>query len=914
MIGRSVVKLYGREAEQEVIDGLLAGARRGRSGAVVVRGEAGIGKTALLDYAAEAASGMLLLRTAGVETEAELAFAGLHLLLRPVLSRIDALPAPQAGALRGALGLSERGSDDRFLAGLSVLSMVSELAEDRPVLCLIDDVQWLDAASADALLFAARRLEAEGVVIVLAARDGPRPFAAPGLPGLPLAALDAGQTGRMLDERAPHLVPALRGRVLAEAGGNPLALVELATALADDASAAGAGPLPVTHRVQELLAVQVRRLGEPAGLLLLLAAAETTGDLELVLQAAQDLGAGADALAPAERAGLVTVEQTRLVFRHPLVRAAAYHSAPLAVRQGAHRALARALDGQPDPDGRRVWHLAAATSGRDEMVATELERAAERSRDRGGYAAVSAAYERAAQLTPDRQVRARRLLAAATAANDAGQMDRAGRLADHAQQLTDDVMLLAELAHLRTTQVTGDRKARIAALAAAAAPISSTHPAHAAGLLCQAVRVAWADSQAELYEQLTAQLHGLRLPPATRLRPADEAILQRARLAAGDPGASAAVRDCIAAIRRDPSSATPHERVSASSMAFGMGDHDAIAEISAALAADCRRHGMVGWLAGALQGLTTAQILRGQWADARVSAMEGLKLASDIGQLPRAAFLATLLGQLAAHTGDQDGCLAWLAEHRRLGGTAAANANYQATQLALLDLSQSRFGQALERLTALQDIWWSGTEFMFQPDLVEAAARTGDPDRARRTLTRFEAWAGQTGQPWAQAVTHRCRAMISDDASAERHYRDAVFGHEQDGRPFERARNHLMYGEWLRRSRRRGDARVQLAAALEMFEDLGAPSWAQRAATELAATGGPAAARPPRRAGVLSRLTPQELQVVHLAASGLSNRDIGAQMFLSPRTVGYHLYKAYPKLGVSSRSELGTLIAADRTL
>ena len=358
------MRLHGREAEQQVIDDLLASARSGSSGAMVVRGEAGIGKTALLDCAAAAAGEMLVLRAAGVETEAELAFAGLHLLLRPILDRIEALPGPQATALRGALGLAKRGSDDRFLTGLAVLSLMSEAAEEQPVLCLIDDAHWLDAASADALLFTARRLEAEGVAMVLAARDGPPSFAALGLLDLTLAPLDSDQADLLLKERAQHLAPALKELVLAEADGNPLALVELAAALTGDSAAARAGPLPVTHSVQELLAGQIRRLGEPTALLLLLAAAESSGDLVRVLSAASALGAGPDALAAAERAGLVAVDEARLVFRHPLVRAAAYHSAPLASRQAAHRALADVLDGQLDPDGRRAWHRAAAASSR----------------------------------------------------------------------------------------------------------------------------------------------------------------------------------------------------------------------------------------------------------------------------------------------------------------------------------------------------------------------------------------------------------------------------------------------------------------------------------------------------------------------------------------------------------------------
>jgi DNA-binding CsgD family transcriptional regulator len=907
------VTLFGRAGEQAAIDALLGGAREGQSHAVILRGAAGIGKTALLEYAAQAAGGMRVLRAAGVETEAELAFSGLHLLLRPVLARSTDLPAPQANALRGALGLSMPGVHDRFLVGLSVLSLLSELANDSPVVCLIDDSHWLDAASADALLFAARRLDAEGVVMMLATRDGSHLFAAAGLQELSLTPLTADDAGQMLDERTPSLAPVLRKRVLAEAAGNPLALMELATAVPADAGAAGAGPLPVTQRVQELLATQVRRLGDQAQLMLLLAAAEPTGDLPLILQAAACLGAEIDALAGAERAQLVAVAEGRVVFRHPLVRAAAYHDAPLALRLAAHRALAETLTGQPDQAERRAWHLAEATSGKDEAVAAELECVAERSRAQGGYAAVSAAYERAAQLTPDLEPRARRLLAAAGAASDVGQMSRADRLASQAVQLTTDPLLLADLAHLRTTQVTGDRRERIAALATAASRVADRDPRRAAGLLCQALRAAWADGPPDLYTRLTAQLHDLALPSGTSLRPVDEAIFQRARLAAGDPGASAAViRDCIAVIRQEPSNATPHERVSASSLAFVMGDHDATREISAALADDCRRQGIVGWLPGALQGLATAHILRGEWPDARACAVEGLKLACDMGLRPRAAFLASLLGQLAAYAGDEDACLNWLAEHRQLGGSPGPNANYQATQLALVDLGENRFGRAYERLTGLVDIWWGGTEFTFQPDLVEAAARTGDLERAREAIRAFEAWADLAAQPWAQAVTHRCVALVSDDAVAEEHYLAAVKSHENDGRPFERARTQLLYGEWLRRNRRRRDARVNLLEAFETFDDLGAVSWARRATAEVAATGGPAPSRPARRTHALSRLTPQELQVIRLAATGLSNRDIGAQMFLSPRTVGYHLYKAFPKLGVTSRSQLARLVGGEQ--
>jgi len=905
------MKLHGREAEQRVIDDLLAGARAGHSGAAVVRGAAGIGKTALLRYAAAAADGMLVLRTTGVETEAELAFGGLHLLLRPVLNYIERLPAPQTAALQSAFGLSERGSQDRFLTGLAVLTLLSEVAGDQPVLCLVDDAHWLDAASADAILFAARRLEAEGVVMVLAARDGGPLFAAAGLSDLPLDSLNSGHAECLLEERAQHLAPALKERVIAEADGNPLALVELAAALTRDTAAAGVGPLPVTRGVQELLADQIRRLGEPTALLLSLAAAESSGDLTQILPAAAALGVGADSLAAAERAGLVSVEDVRLTFRHPLVRAAAYHSAPLASRQAAHRVLADLLERQPDPEGRRAWHRAAAVSGCDERVAADLVRAAERSRSRGGYAAVSAAYERAAQLTPDGQTRAQRLLAAATAAADAGQSDRADRLTSAAQQLADDHVLLAEIALLRMARMTGNHRDRIAELCAAVSLISSQYPERAAAMLAQALRSAMSVERG-LVIQLLAQLDGLPLPPHARPRPLDDATVQRARFLVGDPAAAVGpLRDAVSAIRQDPGIAEPDGRVAASAMAFFLGDLDSGREISAALADECRRRGAPAWLPGALQGLTLAHIISGEWAMARASATEGLKLALDTGARPRAAFLANLLGLLAACAGDEDDREAWAAECLRLDGSTLISANGRSVSLALLDLCDGRFGAALGRLAELPGEGWDDSCFMSLPDSVEAAVRAGDPAYARAALARFEAWSQLTGQPWTHAVASRCRALVSEDAQAEPHYRAAVDGNYQ-GRRLELARSRLVYGEWLRRHRRRGEARAQLASAHEGFEDLGAAGWARRAAKELAAAGAALADRPARLPGALYQLTPQELQVAQLAATGLSNRDIAAQMFLSSRTVGYHLYNVYPKLGVTSRAELARLFSTER--
>jgi tetratricopeptide (TPR) repeat protein len=545
------------------------------------------------------------------------------------------------------------------------------------------------------------------------------------------------------------------------------------------------------------------------------AAAEASGDLTQILPAANALGVGSESLAAAERAGLVAVDETCLVFRHPLVRA-------------------------------------AAASGRDEQVAADLVRTAERSRGRGGYAAVSAAYERAAQLTPDAQTRAKRLLAAATAAADAGQADRANRLTSSAAQIADDALLLAEIALLRMARMTGNQRGRIAELAAAVAPIADQYPERAAAMLAQALRSAMSIEH-ELTRQLLAQLDELSLPQHATRQSLDEATVQRARFLVGDPAAEAGpVRDAVAAIRQDPEGAEPDGRVAASAMALFVGDLESAREISTALAAECRRRGTPGWLPGALQGLSMAQIMNGEWAAARASAAEGLKLAYDMAVWSRAAFLANLLGLLAACTGDEDGCETWMAECLRLGGGTLFNINSRGATLALLDLGNGRFGAALDRLAKLEGDGWDDTSFMWLPDLLEAAARAGDSDRAREALARFEAWTNLTGQPWTRAVAHRCQALVSDDADAEQHYRAAVDGDHQ-GRPFELARSRLVYGEWLRRHRRRSEACAQLMAAHETFEDLSAADWARRAAKELAAAGAAPADRPSRLAGPAHR-------------------------------------------------------------
>ena len=880
--------LYGRDAQARAVLALLDRARAGRSGVLVVSGEAGIGKTALLGLAASAAEGMTVLNATAIETEAELPFAGLHLLLRPVRGQLARIPRPQAGALNRAFGLTEapgQPGDDVFLCGLAVLSLLTEITEtgtgDRPVLCLVDDAQWLDSASATALLFAARRLDAEAVAILLAVREGARPLRTDGIEQLHLEPLGDAAARQLLRDEAAGLDPQLAERVLADAAGNPLAITELARAAvaAPPRGQPGRpGPLPAGQRMQRLYGRQVSDLPDATRLLLLVAAAAGAGELALVLTAARSLGIGADALTPAEQAGLVTVADGAVAFRHPLVRTAVYHDAPLARRQAAHRALADALAGPAGSDwgggatGRRAWHLASAAAGHDDHAADELAAAAEQARHVSGYAAVAAAYERAAELTTDPAVRASRFLAAATAASDTGQSGQADRLLRAAEGLSRDPLLRAEATYLRARGYGAGHRASLVALADAARDIAVSHPDLAALMLRGVVVSAGNNGQ----EQLAAS-------------------------------ARASLADLERVTGKAEEVASPHERLISGFEAWRRGDHETALARSATFAAECRQRGMAGWLAGALHCQGLAEAARGEWPAARASLLEGLRLAADIGQPVRAGHAAALLAVLAATAGDERACRSWLAAFTKedISGDAW---DYGTALPALIELGRGRYAAALAgfRVLRASEKWRADTAFWYQPYLTEAAARGGDPAWAAETAAVFCAWAAASGQPWALAVAARCRGLTED--RPEPHFAEALRWHAKGcGRPFETARTHLVYGEWLRREKRRAAAAAQLTSAVTTFDKLGATSWAVRARAEHAALG--LAAARAKAPGVLARLTPQEYQIVVLAAGGLSNREIAARLFLSHRTVSYHLYKAYPKLDVCARSQLAALIS-----
>jgi DNA-binding CsgD family transcriptional regulator/tetratricopeptide (TPR) repeat protein len=903
--------LYGRGVELAEIERLLVGARQGRSAALVVRGEAGIGKSALL-AAAAAADDTRVLRAVGVESELELPFAALHLLLRPALERAPALPAPQAAAIRGVFGLTEAGGVDRFLVGVAVLGLLAELAADGPLLCLVDDAQWLDRASAEALVFAARRLDAEGVVMLFAARDDDGRFDAPGLPELRLRGLGDADAAAVLE---PHrLSPLIRDRIIEEATGNPLALVELPAALAPGQRDGDPGPVVLqvgasnpAGRVQVEFGRRIGRLPEPTQALLLVAAAEDTGDLAVVLRAGELLGAHLPDLDPAERAGLVRVEAAVVGFGHPLARAAAYRGATVGRRLAAHRALAAVLDDQAGAD-RRAWHLAVAATGPDEAVAAALERSAERAHRRAGYAAVAALHERSARLTPDGTRRARRLAAAAHAAVEAGQLRRAKDLAVRAASGSDDPAMLADLARIRAGVEFEQGSPRTATqLLLDGATAVGQSPAVAAALLVEAGLASWFIGGPRLADRAVAKLPADSLPAGSRLAPFVRGLRGLSRFQAGElADALPLLREAVDGLRG--AGLDIQGMLMAGSICLAAAEYAACEELVGAAVTRCRQDGVIGRLPLALQILGVAQTLgRGRHGEAAAGLEEALQLALDTGQHRVASQIQCSLALIAAFGGDEQRCRT-LAEDGIRAATAHDNPGVAAVggwAVGLLDLGLGHHQDALARLEATAG---QGTPIAVfcAADLVEAAVRAGQPERAGEALSRVEEWAASSRLPTIRAAALRCRALLSPGPEAGEQFAAAADLAAQADQPYERARTELLYGGWLRRARRRADARSHLRTALDLFDRVGASPWADRARAELRAAG---ETPTPRESGtdVLSRLTPQERRVVRRAATGASNRTIAAELFLSHRTVGYHLYKAFPKLGIASRAELASL-------
>jgi DNA-binding CsgD family transcriptional regulator len=895
--------LVGRRPEQEALDRLLGGARDGRSGVLLIRGEAGIGKTALLEYVEGEAAGMSVLRAVGIQSESELAFAGLHQLFRPVFERIEALPERQGAALRAAFALSAESVDDRFHVALGVLALLGEVAEEQPLLCTVDDAQWLDAASTEALLFAARRLEAEPVALVLAAReDAARPFAAPGLDELVPAPLgeDDARTLALRRLRRDTSTETL-DRLVETAHGNPLALIELSTTDSAD------GELPTTS-VEETYLERIGRLSDPVRSMIVLAAAEESGDRATIADAAGVLGLDQEALAVAEAEGLVRVTAERVDFRHPLVRSAAYNGARFTERERAHRTLAAVLTADADAD-RRAWHRAAATVGADNEVAAELEQSANRARLRGGHGSAAAALARAAELSTVDDERGRRFLLAATAANLAGNAPRTIAYADRAEPFVSDPIQRADLAFVRgTAEMLEGRGLDASDVFAAAAQAVAPYDAG------RAVELAAASVEAAAMSGDRDRLHrGHGISRDIEIDPGDErqAMLSMF-LEAGERVFEGDAADAVPLLREALSlfsgSPDPRRNIWAGAIATFLGDQERARALTESAVAAARRAGALGILPYTLGNYALTSVMAGRVSEAASGADEAVRLARDLGNEGLAAQPLAVLAWIAALRGRESECRDFvdrsleLAEPRALA-LATAVAGWA---LAELELGAGRWNEALAHYLELREVrvgfGHPAIANLIVPGLAEAAFRAGRLELASGPVAAFADWVEHTGATYAPARLSRCRALLASTTDeALEQYEEALERHLRGGSPFEQARTQLLYGELLRRLRRRADARVQLRDALQTFDRMGAAAWAERAQGELRATGETARKRDP---SALGQLTPQEQQIARLVGEGASNKDVAAQLFLSPRTVEYHLRKVFMKLGIASRAEL----------
>jgi DNA-binding CsgD family transcriptional regulator len=899
---QSPVGLVGRERECAAIDHVVDRALEGESGSLVLRGDAGIGKTALLERAAGRASEMLVLRCGGIEAESNLAFAGLYGLVRPILDELDELPGKQGAALAGALGLAASAETDRFLVSAGVLGLLAAAAENQPVLCLVDDAQWLDHPSADALVFSARRLRGERLAMLFAARLGEeRRFDATGLPELLVDAVDARAAASLLAFCSREAAPSVRERLLGEAAGNPLALLELPAGLSDE-QLAGDAPLPdaipLTPRLQGVFRQRIDRLPQPTQTALLIVAADNTGDVATVLRAGARSRLPADALDCAETADLVRTSGGTITFRHPLVRSALYDGATLSQRQRAHSALADVLAGEEHAD-RRVWHQAMATLTADEEVAAALEASARRSRARAAHSSAATALLRAAELSTDEDRRTRRIAAAAQAAWDAGQPDRAREAVSRALPVAGDE-LKARLLHLSGVieALCGSLDAAIAQLLEGADV--STDPSLTLELLLEAAEAASFTGRLPMVVQLGER--AASLPVASGRDRLLAAILTGFGFAYSGQHELAQARLAQAVDEADALD-DPRALMLAALAASIAGDMGAGLPYATRAVEGARRLGLLSVLPQALQQLAMELNYNSSFALAYAAAEEGYRLSLDVGHGSgwHLANMATAEASLGKEVLAREHAEEVLAIGQRSGSTFLAGV--AEWTLAFLDLTTGRPAEAADRLLALTMLERQDTNPLITliciPDTIEAAVRCGRGDELGERYAAFEGWTRLAGTEARRALLARCQAMLAVRPPDEAFGEAIAVAHALPR--FQRARTELLYGEWLRRERRRQEAREHLRAARELFRSLGAVRWEERAEAELRASGETARKRDP---STLDDLTPQELQIAGLVTQGLTNREIAAQLYLSPRTIDYHLRKVFSKLGITTRTEL----------
>jgi DNA-binding CsgD family transcriptional regulator len=910
-------ELMGRLDELGFLDRLIDAVRAGQSQALVLAGEAGVGKTALLDYVAGHAPGCRVVRATGVQSEMELAFAGLQQLCKPLLDHLDRLPGPQREALATAFGLSAGPAPDRFLVGLAVLGLLSDAAGEQPLIALVDDQQWLDDASAQALGFAARRLDAESVGLVFAARRPSGHVA--GLPELVVGGLREDDARALLDSALTGpLDSRVRDRIVAETRGNPLALLELPRGLTPAELAGGfgfAGAAPVSGRVEDSFRRRVQALPDQSRRLLMVAAADPTGDPGLVWRAAGLLGIGAEAAAPTTEAGLVEFGAW-VAFRHPLVRRAVYRSASPLQRQDVHRALAAVTDPQDDPD-RRAWHRAQAAAGPDEDVAEELERSAGRAQARGGLAAAAAFLERAALLTPEPVRRAQRLLAAARAKHAAGALDAALGLLVPLEAGPLDPLRTAEVEHLRGQIATQQRRSSDGAglLLSAARRLERLDAALARETYLEALAAAVWAGDLGLPGGMRAAAEAARAAPSAPEPPRAVDVLLDAfalRLTEGYAAAAPTLTwalELVLAPEVGPDLETGRWLVGASSSQMAaqeLWDAEPWYALAARVAQFARDTGALVLLQFGLNFLAVPHLLAGELTTAAQLIEEDRLIAEATGN-PPVAYAAMML---AAWRG-QEAPATELIE----ATVQEATARGQGRLVTLADYASAVLANGLGRHDAARDAAWRafqrdplGYGPFIVPELAEAAYRTGDVKLVRTALDWLSERTAVTPTDWSLGIEARVRAFLAEGEAAESLYRESIVRLGRTRVRAELARSHLLYGEWLRRERRRSDARAQLCTAYGMLDAMGIEAFAERAQRELLATGGTARKRTPETSG---QLTAQEAQVARLARDGLSNPEIGARLFISARTVQYHLGKVFTKLGISSRSQLDRALPDD---
>lgn len=903
--------LHGRARELARIAALLDAARSGTGGAVVLLGDPGTGKSVLLAATVASCPDLLVLRTQGIESEAPLAFAALHRLLRPVMRYVDRLPAPQARALRVAFGEEVGGDSDRFLVFLGALSLLAEAADDRPVCAVVDDAHWLDEASAAALLFVARRVQVEHVAILFAAREHDvRTFESGDLPQVRLSGLDLGAVSALLSERATtEVAPEVGAQLLASTGGNPLALVELPEVLSPE-QLRGEAPLPqrlpVTGGVERVFLDRARRLTPAAQALLLVAAADDSARVGTVLQAAARLGAGEDALAELERSGLVTVTDRQLHLRHPLVRSAVYTAATSADRRRAHAALAEALVREEDAD-RRAWHRAASVDEPDEGVVAELVGAALRALRRGGHEAAAAAWERAAELTERQDERADRIYQAARAAWLAGKPDHARTLVDRARSEAGDPLLFADIVRLRARIEWNTGSVHLAhRMILEGARDVAPHDVNRAREMAMfgAALAAFGASSGVNIDPVSFAAPPPPTAPA-RDRCFAEILLSLDHVLRGEwARATEVVNRAFATateLTEDDQDLLPNLAIGA----LHSGDLAAADVYHHQLLTRARNTGAIVMVLYSLTRLPWSDVMAGQWSTAAAHANEAITLGEGTQQPVLAGAPRVWLLLLAALRGDDD--------FERLAGEVdqglAGSAN-GILDVLVRDVTRWAHGvRAGDRPASafhhLAQISHHITKRMAAIDRLEAAARAGQAEAAQLWIEDLDSFGAATGQSWASAAAAHGRALLAGGSDAEEHFERALTLHAGSPRVFDRARTQLAYGEYLRRARRRVDAREHLRAALATFEDLQARPWADRASQELRASGETVRRRDPTSTAV--ELTPTELQVAQLVRQGMSNREVASQLFVSPRTVDFHLRNVFTKTGVTSRTELAQL-------